>query len=191
MAPPFFPRTTQEWHLEEPAAFRRLSLSLLEMGALTGVGLRLYRALVLGVAGDAGWLMFGALFALGAAFLLGMATLHLGNFPVRAWLWRAPAFALVAALLEGVTSLALIATGHEPLGTGRATYGDWPGLVLSVIIARLLLVGVFAALLAGVVQLVRRLLLRHEQRDHTVRAVHEDHVRRTGEHAAQPDRSHR
>ena len=40
----FFPRQSVEWHLEEPAAFRRLSLSLVEMALATGIVLRLLRA---------------------------------------------------------------------------------------------------------------------------------------------------
>ena len=43
----FFPRNTVEWRLEEPAAFRRLSLSLVEMALLAGIVLRVLRALTL------------------------------------------------------------------------------------------------------------------------------------------------
>ena len=69
----FFPRSATAWHLEEPAAFRKLSLSLLEMGVLAGVVLRLYRALVLGLAGSAGFTALGGALAAGVAFLLVMA----------------------------------------------------------------------------------------------------------------------
>ena len=172
----FFPRSATAWHLEEPAALRKLSLSLVEMGVLAGVVLRLYRALVLGLAGSAGYTALAGALAAGVAFLLVMAAMHLGNFPVRSWLWRAPAFALIAAGAELLVSLLLIATGHEPLGTGRATFGDWPGIAVRVVSVRVALVGLFAVALAGVVQLVRVGLLRHEHRTHTVDAVHAEHV---------------
>ena len=106
--PSFFPRHTVEWRLEEPAAFRRLSLSLVEMAVLTGVTLRLYRAIVLTLAAQPGWLFVGVSVAVGAAFLVGMATLHLGNYPLHRWLWRAPAFGLVWT------------TGSGPASRGRA-----------------------------------------------------------------------
>jgi hypothetical protein len=173
----FFPRHTVEWRLEEPAAFRKLSLSLLEMAVLTGVVLRLYRAIVLSLAAQPGWLFVGVSVAVGAAFLAGMATLHLGNYPVHRWLWRAPLFGLVAAAAELATSLGLVLVGREPMGTGRATRADWASMVPSVLLSRVLTVVVFALVLAGVVQLVRVWLLRREHRDHTLRAVHEDHVR--------------
>jgi hypothetical protein len=75
----FFPRHTVTWKIEEPPAFRRLSLSLIEMAAITGVLLRLYRALALTHAPADSWAYLGGTFAIGAVFLLGMATLHLGK----------------------------------------------------------------------------------------------------------------
>jgi hypothetical protein len=179
--PSFFPRHTVEWRVEEPAAFRKLSLSLVETALLTGVALRLYRAIALSLAADAGWLFVGGSLALGVTLLLGAAALHLGNYPVHRWLWRAPLFALVAAAAELVTSLALILLGREPLGTGRATLADWPAITGIVLLTRVVAVCVFALVLAGVVQGVRRFLLHREHRDHTLRAVHEDHVRHQSE----------
>jgi hypothetical protein len=178
----FFPRHSIEWRLEEPAAFRRLSLSLVEMAVLTGVALRLYRALLLSLAGQPGWMVVGAGVAVGTAFLVGMATLHLGNFPVHRWLWRAPLFGVVAALAELATSLALTMLGREPLGTARAATADWLGMVPFVLATRVLTVVVFALVLALVVQAVRVWLLRHEHRDHTLHAVHDEQARRSGEH---------
>ncbi|HEY0972482.1 MAG TPA: hypothetical protein VGE02_16045 [Gemmatimonadales bacterium] len=176
--PSFFPRQTIEWRVEEPAALRRLSLSLVETAVLTGVALRLYRVIALSLAGDAsGWLFFTGTLALGAAILLGAAAMHLGNFPLHRWIWRAPAFGAVAAGAELVTSLLLIAVGREAIGTGRATFADWPGIAATVLVTRVVAVSLFAIVLAGVVQGVRVLLLRHEHRDHTVRAVHEEQLR--------------
>lgn len=176
--PSLFPRHTVEWRVEEPAALRKLSLSLLETAVLAGVALRLYRVIVLSLAGsDAGWLFVTGTLALGAALLLGAAAMHLGNFPLHRWIWRAPLFGLVAAAAESLTSLLLIALGREALGTGRATLADWTDIASNVILTRVVAVSLFALVLAGVVQGVRMLLLRHEHRDHTVRAVHEEQLR--------------
>lgn len=177
----FFPRHSVEWRVEEPAALRKLSLSLVETAVLAGVALRLYRAIALSLAAHAGWIFVAGSLALGAALLLGAAAVHLGNFPLHRWLWRAPLFAIVAAGAEIVTSLALTALGREPLGTGRATFRDWPAMAGSVLVTRVVAVCVFALVLAGVVQGVRLLLLRRQHRDHTLRAVHEDHLRQQTE----------
>ena len=172
--PPFFPRHTTEWHLEEPAAFRKLSVSLLEMALLAGVALRLYRALVLSLIAPSGWLVLGVGLAVGLVFLLGMAAAHLGNFPVQRWLWRAPAFGALAGAAEALTSLALVAMSREPLGSTRATLGDWPSMAFSMIVTRTVVICLFALVLAAVVQGVRVLLVRRERREHTLRAVHHD-----------------
>ena len=162
--PNFFPRHTVEWRLEEPPAFRKLSLSLLEMAVLTGVALRLYRAIVVAGTAQAGWIFVASTLALGVVLLLGMATLHLGNFPVHRWLWRAPVFGLVAAAAELLTSLLLVLAGREPLGTGWATVRDWVRMAPSIVLTRVAAVSLFALLLAGVVQVVRVLLLRRQHR---------------------------
>jgi hypothetical protein len=163
--PIFFPRHSVEWRLEEPAAFRRLSLSLVEMALITGVSLRLFRAIVLGSGAPASMLLVVGSFALGAVFLFGMTAAHLANFPIQRWLWRAPAFALLVAASELATSLLLIQLGREFVGTARATFADWPSLVASVLATRSLGIVLFALVLAAVVQGVRRLLLRRGSGD--------------------------
>ena len=171
--PSLFPRHTVEWKLEEPAAFRRLTLSLVEMAIITGIVIRLLRALALTRVGPSwGWLA-GA-FVLLAVLLFLAATAHLSNYPVRQWLWRAPAFAAAEALTEMVTSLVLIALHREAWGTTRADFHDWPRMAAFTFLFRLLVVVGFAAALAGVVQVVRYFLLRHEHRAGTVAAVHEE-----------------
>jgi hypothetical protein len=162
----YFPRQTVAWKtLEEPPAFRRLTLSLVEMGLLTGIALRLYRSLVL-THGPNSFLYLGATIAVGAIFLFGMTTLHLGNFTVRRWLWRAPAFALLELVGEMIASLALIALHREPWGTARAEFHDWLPMATVLIRWRFLPIVTFALILAGVVQLVRYTLLRVEHKDH-------------------------
>ncbi len=170
--PPFFVRHTGEWQLEEPAAFRKLSVSLLEMAILAGVAVRLYRAILLGVAAPAGLVTLGIGFAIGAIFLLGMAAAHLGNFPVHRWLWRAPAFGALVGVAEALTGLLLIVFRREPLGSVRATFSDWPSMAFSTIVTRTVIVSVFALILAAVAQGVRVFLLRREHREHTLLAVH-------------------
>lgn len=152
----FFPRQSIDWNaVEEPAAFRRLSLSLLEMGLITGVLLRLLRAVTYST-GRASWLVLGASLVLGIGLLLGMATAHLANFSLRRWLWRAPLFALATTAGAMAISLLLIAVRREPEGTARAHFHDWPGMAVRFLLYSELVVCLWAALLAGVILLIRR-----------------------------------
>jgi hypothetical protein len=170
----YFPRHTVEWEIEEPPAFQRFTRSIIEMALVTGVLFRLYRALAMTTGPTSNWMYFGATLTLGALFILGMATLHLGNFPLRRWLWRAPAFGAIEAAAESLTSLALILAHREPMGSERAHPHNWPEIAANTFFWRIIGVAVFALLLAGVVQLVRYLLLRRENRVHTAVAVHEE-----------------
>ena len=151
----FFPQHSVEWKLEEPRAFRRLSLSLIEMALLTGVVLRLLRALTF-THGRASWLFYGAAFVLGLLILLGMTTAYLANWTLRSWLWRAPLFALVEVAGEMATSLLLITIGREPEGAVRAEFHDWPSMALRAFLQSEVSICVWAALLAGVIVFVRR-----------------------------------
>jgi hypothetical protein len=170
---PFFPQHTVEFRIEEPPAFRKFTMSIAEMAIVTGVLFRLYRALAMTVGPTSNWLYFGGTFALGLLFILGMATLHLGNFPLHRWLWRAPAFAAIEAAAESLASLALIFAHREPIGSERAHPHDWLEIAARTFLWRLVTVCLFALLLAGVVQFVRYMLLRREHRLHTAVAVHE------------------
>ena len=84
---------SSEWDLDEPAAFARMARSPVELALITGVVIRLFRAVVLTHGNATSGYLFAS-FVLGTLFLLGMATLHLGRFPVREWPWRAPLFAV-------------------------------------------------------------------------------------------------
>lgn len=152
--PAFFPVKTATFKIDEARAFRRLSYSVVEMAVITAVVLRVYRALALALAGSNVFLL-GLSFAIGFVVLFGMVTLHLGNFTVRRWVWRAPLFALIEASAESLTSLGLIALHREPLGSARAVFADWPGIVGSIFTWRLSAIIVFALVLAGVVQMAR------------------------------------
>ena len=151
----FFPQHSVEWKLEEPKAFRRLSLSLFEMALLTGIVLRLLRALTF-THGRASWLFYGAAFVVGLLILLGMTTAYLANWTLRSWVWRAPLFALVEVAGEMATSLLLIAIRREPEGAVRAEFHDWPSMALRAFLQSELSICLWAALLAGVIVFVRR-----------------------------------
>lgn len=169
--PPFFPQVTATFKLEEPRALRRFSMSLVGTAVVTGVVLRLFWALVFTMGPVDSLVFAGGMLALRFIALFGMATLHLGNFTLRHWLWRAPAFAVIEAAAESITSLALIALHLEPLGSARATFSDWPRMASGTLFWRVVTVVIFALILAGVVQLVRYTLLKRAHREHTVAAV--------------------
>lgn len=166
----FFPRHTIEWRVRELSSLRRLAVSLFGMAVITGVVVHLYRWVVLSHRPDNLWLFF--LSAAGFFILLiGLATAHLGNHPVRTWLWRAPLFAVVESATEAAMSALLIAAGVERIGSQLATWYDWPSLALHMAVRRTVVILVFALLLAVVVQWVRYALLKHEHRDSTAIAI--------------------
>ncbi len=156
----FFPKETVHWHIEEPTAIRRFSISLWEMALMTGVVLRLYRAVVLNY-GATTWIWLAAV-GFGVLLYCAMATMHLANFPVRRWLWRAPLFALLEVSAESATSLALILLGREPHGSARAERSDWLAMTFDTLWTRELVVILWAILLAIVVGIVRRVVLREK-----------------------------
>ena len=125
MTAEFFPRKTVAWKLEEPAPLRQLSLSLPYMALVTGVLLRLWRSYVLTHGAPDSWAWVGGTFLIGMVFLFLMVTIHLGNFTLRHWIWRAPVFAILEAGVEILMSLALTTFGLEPLGADRAELSDW------------------------------------------------------------------
>jgi hypothetical protein len=155
--PTYFPRSTHEIRSDESSAFRALTRSVVEMGLLTGVVIRLFRSLVL-THGSNSWLYLGGMFVIGAMFLFAMTTIHLANFPLRRWLWRAPTLGVLMAAGEMATSLVLILAGREPSGTVRAELVDWPGMAVSVLLFRLTAVCGWALLLAAAVIAVRSVL---------------------------------
>ncbi|MBA3404977.1 MAG: hypothetical protein H0U13_09890 [Gemmatimonadaceae bacterium] len=153
-------RLASGFKVREPAAFVRLAQSVFDMALITGIVARLYRAIILTREGGGGGLYIAITFTLGAIFLLSMTTGHLSRFPLKQWVWRAPLFAALVGAFEMLTSLALIAARREPLGTGAATFGDWPTMAAYAIGWRVLTISVFALVLAGIVKWVRYLLLR-------------------------------
>jgi hypothetical protein len=146
--------------LDELGLWRRVSMSLLVMAVATGAGLRGYRAFVLTFGWSDSWLWIAGTFIGGAVFLFLMATLHLGNYPARAWWWRAPLFAFVEAGTEVVVSLALTILGFEVVGSMSATFEDWQLTALRTMSFRVVGITLFAVVLALVSTVVRLLLLK-------------------------------
>ena len=155
---------TSEWDFEEPAAFTRIARSPVELALITGVVMRLFRAVVL-TQGNASSSFLGAALVLGTLFLLGMATLHLGRFPVREWPWRAPLFAVFETAGEMAVSLLLISLHREPWGTARAEFTDWQPMVTGVLFWRVLGVTVWALLLGTTVSFIRGRVLKDTDRE--------------------------
>jgi hypothetical protein len=155
---------SSEWDLEEPAAFTRVARSPVELALITGVVIRLFRAVVL-THGDATSAYLGASLVLGTLFLLGMATLHLGRFPVREWPWRAPLFAVFETVGEMLVSLVLISLHREPWGTARAEFTDWQPMATGVVFWRVLAVSLWALLLGGTVSFIRGRVLKETGRE--------------------------
>ncbi len=164
MTAEFFPRKTVAWKLEEPAPLRQLSLSLPYMALVTGVLLRLWRSYVLTHGAPDSWAWVGGTFLIGMVFLFLMVTIHLGNFTLRHWIWRAPVFAILEAGVEILMSLALTTFGLEPLGADRAELSDWLPESVRTLVIRLVGILLFVLVLAIVVSIMRRLLLVAEQR---------------------------
>ena len=164
MTAEFFPRKTVAWKLEKPPPLRQLSLSLPYMALLTGVPLRLWRSYVLTHGAPDSWAWVGGTFLIGMAFLFLMVTIHLGNYTLRHWAWRASAFALLEAGTEIIMSLALTTLGLEPLGADRAELSDWLPTSLRTLIWRLVGIALFVMVLAVVVSIMRRILLVAEKR---------------------------
>lgn len=169
----YFPKATEpyqrrisdeEWDGHGPSAFRKLAFSTVEMALITGLLIRVFRAFLLTNAGSDRPVLLALGFLVGAVFLFAMATLHLGNFPLRHWIWRAPLFALLVAATELAVSAGLISLGREPLGTARATFADWPGMAADVFLLRLVATSAYALALAVIVQWTRTHSLKRAHR---------------------------
>jgi hypothetical protein len=152
----FAPTHTGAWDAYEASAVRKFSRSLVAMAVVTGVVWRLCRALFLGTGPTQSPLFFGSVIALGVLVFFGMATLHVGNFPLKRWLWRVPAFAVIEGLAEVATSAVLIALGREPYGSASAEWSDLGSIAVTVLTTHVLVLSIYGGILALVVQGIRR-----------------------------------
>jgi len=145
--------------IEEPGIIRKLSLNVVVMALITGASLRLYRAAILQFGWSNSWLWIAGTFLGGVAILFLLTTLHIGNYPVRHWFWRAPLFAVLEAAVEIGVSFALTVWGLERIGSLTATLEDWQGSALKLAIVRVIGITVFTLLLALVSTVVRLAIL--------------------------------
>ena len=152
----FAPTHTGAWDVYEASAVRRLSRSLPAMAIVTGIVWRLLRAIFLGTGPTDAPLFFGSVIALGVLVFFGMATLHLGNYPLKRWVWRVPVFALVEGVAEVAMSALLIALGHEPYGSAMADWSALGSIAFTVLSTHVLVLSVYGGILAVVVQGIRR-----------------------------------
>ncbi len=152
----FAPHSTGAWDAYEASAVQKFSRSLPMMAIVTGIVWRLCRALFLGTGPTDAPLFFGSVIALGVLVFFGMATLHVGNYPLKRWLWRIPVFAIVEGLAEVATSALLIASGREPYGSAIAVWADLAGIAATVLSTHVLVLSAYGGILALVVQGIRR-----------------------------------
>ena len=154
----FFPRDVVHWGEERLHPLRAFAVRTLEPAGITGLVLRLYRALMLGATASGNLVAFVGGLVLGLLFLCGMLTWHLGNFPIKRWPLRVMAFIVIEVAAElGVSSL-LIAFGRERFGSRLATWADWWPMAGQTLYERGIILVLFSMVLAASVQLVRRTL---------------------------------
>ena len=111
---PFFPENPFTGPRVD-SLLKRIPRSLIPMAIITGIAVHSYIWLVL-ARSSANFGLIALLLAFAGRFvlLLVLATIYLGNHPVRQWLWRAPLFALAEWAVEAVHG-----RGADP-GTGGA-----------------------------------------------------------------------
>jgi hypothetical protein len=168
----FIERPSIASRIETPHPLRRLALSLPQMALVTGIVIRLWRSYTLTHGSSDSWAWVGGTFLVGVCLLFLMCAIHLANYSLRHWIWRAPLFAILESGAEILVSLALTTMNLEPLGAEMAELSDWLPTATRIMFWRLLGVGAFTGVLALVVSVVRRLILVAEDRSHTARAVH-------------------
>jgi hypothetical protein len=162
--PRFFPERTIVWAEHEIAGLRRWTLVPAEIGLFTGIVLRTGNSLVMTLSGPSvRWTTIAAWYLAVGLLLCGAATLHLANFPVRQWLWRAPVFAAWETAGAGIASAVLIALHREFWGSAPAHLSDWPTIVVSTLLWHTLAICAYSAVLAGVVEGIRKILVRHDR----------------------------
>lgn len=152
----FAPTSASAWDAYEASALRKFSRSLPAMAIATGIVWRIARAAFLGAGPTNSPLFFGSVIALGVLVVFGMATLHVGNYPLKRWIWRVPVFALLESLAEVGMSVVLIAIGREPYGSTMAEWSDLASIAATVISTHLVVLSLYGGILALVVQGIRR-----------------------------------
>ena len=169
---PFFPESPFTGTRVD-SLIARIPRSLIPMAIVTGIVVHLYIWFVLARASVSfGWIALLLAFSGRFVLLLGLATVYLGNHPVRQWIWRAPAFAVLEVAVEAVMVAGLIKIRAERIGTEHANPRDWWSIVSDILIYHGIAILVFSLILGVVVQTVRYALLKHEHRDSTAIKIH-------------------
>jgi hypothetical protein len=117
-------------------------------GVSVGVLLHLYRWLVLVVAQPSSWITALGALVFGIVLLCALSAAHLALHAPHSWRWRAPALGAFTALGETIASLVLTLAHQERVGRTVATLGDWPQMALNILLTRVLVVSLFALVLA-------------------------------------------
>lgn len=134
------------------------------MAIIAGVVVRVLHVVSNAHGDQLDWHSFVGTFIAIPVVLLALATIHLAGYPLQQWVWRAPAFALLESVVESALSLVLIYAGRERWGTGRAMFGDWPAMAATTFLTRFAMVSIFALVLGGVAQYVRRREIHAERK---------------------------
>jgi hypothetical protein len=134
------------------------------MAIIAGVIVRVLHVISNAHGDQLDWHSFLGTFIAIPVILLAIATIHLATYPLHQWVWRAPVFALLESTVESLLSLVLIYAGRERWGTGRAMFSDWPAMAARTYLTRFAMVCVFALVLGGVAQFVRRREIHAERK---------------------------
>ena len=153
----FFPKDVIAWGDERLHPLRAFAIRTVEPAGITGVVLRLWRALLLA---STSWMVVVGGLVVGVLFLCGMLTWHLGNFPIKRWPSRVALFLVIEVFAEMGTSSLLIAVSRERIGSRIAGWPDWWPMAGQTLAERTIVLAVFALVLGGSVQLVRRAMER-------------------------------
>ena len=171
---PFFPESPFTGTRVD-SLIARIPRSLIPMALITGIVVHSYIWFVLARASvNFGWIALLLAFAGRFVLLLGLATVYLGNHPVRQWIWRAPLFALAESAVEAAMVAVLIQLRAERIGTEHAHQRDWWSIVSDILVYHCIAILVFSLILGVVVQIVRYALLKQENRDSTVIRIHDE-----------------
>jgi hypothetical protein len=162
-----FPRKTVAMTAEQETRLGSLVRAIGWYGVAVGVAARLYRWFVLAVLVPRGTQQVVLELGVGAALICALSAVHLANYTLKRWVWRAPALGAFIALGESATSLVLAFAHQERLGRGVATVADWPNTALKILETRVGLVSVFALVLAGVVAILQKVVQpEHDHEPH-------------------------
>lgn len=153
-----------EHHPAPRSVWHRIAASVVEMAIIAGVVVRVLHVIANAHGAQLDWHSFVGTFIGIPVILLGLATIHLATYPLHQWIWRAPVFALLESTVESLMSLLLIYAGRERWGTGRALLGDWPAMAATTFLTRFAMICIFALVLGGVAQIVRRREIHAERK---------------------------